>query len=173
MDIENSQKGLFKFVKHPMLRKALEVLFSSIPGAVVLFVFLLGTGVLNIYSNLSETNDVFAASYIPIICLLPVVVGIVGPLILEKVRDETRLSMRGSILVSFLSALLGSGISSLVLVITGIASPEFKPFGGAILDNLGQLPGLGAAFLVLVVACTILSIIGGAIIVVVLGRAEK
>ena len=173
MDVEDSQKGLFKFVKHPLLRKALEIIFSSIPGAAVLFVFLLGTGVLNIYSNLSQTNDVFAASYIPIICLLPVVVGIVGPLILEKVRGETRLSMRGSVLVSFFSAVLGSGIGSLVLVATGIASPEFKPFGAAILDNFGQLPGLGAAFVVLVAACTLLSVVGGALIVVVLGRAEK
>ncbi|MFH1306312.1 MAG: hypothetical protein ABIH83_01485 [Candidatus Micrarchaeota archaeon] len=161
-------KGLFKFISNNLLRAVIEVIFSSIPGAAIFFIFILGTGILNIYTNIGGANNVFAATYLPVICVLPIVIGIIGSLILEKVRDDARLSLRASVLVSFVSALAGSFLGTIVLVISGLMG-GFMPFG-AILPGL---TGLVGAFIVLVAASTLLSTIGGALIVVLLKRAER
>ncbi|MFA5107983.1 MAG: hypothetical protein WC492_00405 [Candidatus Micrarchaeia archaeon] len=164
-------EGVFKFISNSTLRKSVEVLVSAIPGAVVLFLFILGTGILNIYTNLAAANEIFAATYLPVICLLPLVIGVIGPLILEKVRNATELSLRASVLTAFLSGFFGSFFGGLTLIIAGFA--EFKPFGGILSD---VLPGAGrmlfASFL-LVIISTVLSTLGGALIVILLKKAEK
>ena len=166
-----SSGGLFKFIQNSRLKKVVEVLFSSIPGAVVFFVFIIGTGILNIFSSSAGPNNIFAATYLPVVCILPIVIGVIGPLILEKVRESSSLSLRASVLVSFISALFGSFLGALVLMITGLVGEGFKPFGGVFDSVLGGAPGLVAAFLIIVAISTVLSTIGGAIIVFLLNRA--
>lgn len=162
--------GLFKFIPNPILKKAVEVLFSSIPGGAIFFVFIIATGILNIFSSSAGPNNIFAATYLPVVCILPIVIGVIGPLILEKVRDRHTLSLRGSVAVSFVSAFFGSFLGALTLLITGLVGEGFRPFGGVFEPILGT-PGLIVAFLLIVAISTVLSTIGGAIIVVLLNRA--
>lgn len=164
-------RQFFSFIRQPLLRKIVEIIISAIPGALIFFIFLVGTGALNIFSNLSPegTNGVFAATYVPVICILPFVVGVIGPLVLERIRGETRLSMKSSVIVSFLSGFFGSVLGALVLVISSLATSNLKPFGEFITDPLY----LAGAFIALVVVTSILSTIGGALIVVLLNKVEK
>ena len=162
--------GIFKFIPHPLLKRAVEILFSSIPGAAIFFVFIIATGMLNIFSSSAGPNNIFAATYLPVVCILPIVVGVIGPLILEKVRSAQSLSLHGSVLVSFISAFTGSFFGALALLITGLVGSNFKPFGGIFEPVLGP-PGMFVGFLLIVIISTVLSTIGGAIIVVLLNRA--
>ncbi|MFH0927825.1 MAG: hypothetical protein V1822_04570 [Candidatus Micrarchaeota archaeon] len=166
----NTGTGIFKFIANSTLRKMVEVVFSSLPGTVIFFVFIIGTGLLNIFSSQAGPNNIFAATYLPVVCILPIIIGVIGPLVLERVRSSSSLSLRGSVLVSFISAFIGSFLGSLVLLISGIVSDSFKPFGGIFEPVLGT-PGLFVGFLLIVGISTILSTVGGAVIVVLLNRA--
>lgn len=161
-----ANSGFFSFIPHPLAKKAVEIIASAIPGALILFIFIAGTSALNIFSYASSKNDVFAATYIPVVCLLPLVVGVIGPLVLERVRGETRLFMKSSVLVSFLSGFFGSLISALALVISSLLSADFKPFGDFVSDPLT----IAGAAILLVIISSILSTIGGALIVAFLNR---
>ncbi len=162
--------GLFGFIQNLILRKIIEVLFSSIPGAIIFFVFIIATGILNILSTSGTENNIFALTYIPVVCVLPIVIGVIGPLILEKVRSNPTLSLRASVLVSFISAFVGSFFGAFALAITGVVSEGFSPFGGLLEPVLGA-PGLLLAMVLIVFISTILSTIGGALITVLLNRA--
>lgn len=162
--------GLFRFIKDARIKKVVEVLFSSIPGGVIFLVFIIGTGILNILSSSAGPNNVFAATYLPVVCILPIVVGVIGPLVLEKVRNSQTLSIRGSVLVSFISALTGSFVGSFLLVISGLVGDGFRPFGGVLEPFLGT-PGLFVALILIVGVSTFLSTLGGALIAILLNRA--
>lgn len=160
--------GIFKFIQNKMLRSIVEVVVSAIPGGAIFLFFVLGTGFINIYTNIDKANNIFAATYIPVICVLPLVIGILGPLILERVRQTPTMSLRASIAVSFLSAFAGSFLGAVALLIAGVADAGLKPFGSMIPGFAGLVGG----FIVLVAVSTLLSTIGGALIVILLKRAE-
>lgn len=158
-------KSVLSFIPAGMPRDLSEIFVSGIPGAFVLALFILGTAVLNIIFG--SNSPLFAATYLPVVCLLPLVVGIVAPLVLERVRGVDVLSLRRSIAASFLSGMLGSLLGAFLLIISGVAVPSAKPFGSA----LTGLPTELVLVLVLVFISTVLSAIGGAILVMFLSRA--
>ncbi len=160
-------RSMLKFLPAGIVRDGCEIVLSGIPGAVILAIFIIGTSVLNIYTNLSGPNSWFAATYVPVVCLLPLVVGIVAPLVLERIRGIEMLTLRRSVVASCLSGLLGSLLGSLGLLISGFAVANSKPFGSA----LTGLPLMVVLVLVLVFISTLLSAIGGAILVLFLSRA--
>jgi len=163
--------GVFGFISNSLLRKIIEVLVSSIPGSIVFFIFIVATGILNIFSSSGGESNIFTLTYIPVVCVLPIVIGVIGPLILEKIRANQNLSLRASVLVSFLSSLAGSFFGAFALVLTGLVGEGFNPFGGLLDPIIGGAPGLLIAMVLIVFISTILSTIGGALITVLLNRA--
>jgi len=157
--------GLFWFLPFGPLRDAAEIALASLPGAAMLILFILVVGALTINFN---TNG-FAASYIPVVCLLPLVVGIVTPLVLERIRGEHRISLRRAILCSCSSGLFGSFFASAALILLGVLNPTFKPFGPSV---SGLLP-LVFLFVLIVGISTALSAAGGAILVIFIQKVSK
>jgi hypothetical protein len=168
---EKKRVSPLKFIPDGMPRRLAEALLSSIPGMVILCVAIFLVGILNAYQNLGDAkNDSFVLVYIPIICLLPVVVGVIGPLILERIRNIQRLSLKQGVLSSFLSGFVGSTIGAIILLTSGVVSGTIKPFGVAISSSIpAQLLFVG----VLILLSTFLSVIGAALITVVLNKAEE
>ncbi|MFN3910299.1 MAG: hypothetical protein ACK4J0_03665 [Candidatus Anstonellaceae archaeon] len=164
---------IFKGIKNNFLRAILEVLVSSIPGTLLLTFFILLIGVLNIYFNLSEANDVSIFFYFPVICILPVIIGILAPLVLEKVQAAKFFDMKLSVAVAFLSSLLGSLIPSIILLILGFGFENFKPFGVAIQNFLPTPIGLIVASFILVFSSVFLAVLGSILYVFIINRIEK
>lgn len=162
--------GVFKSISNDFLRSVIEVLVSCIMGGAILFIFILGAGLLNVTANINQANDLITATYLPIVCILPLVVGVIGPLVLEKVRNEDSLSLKGGALVSFLSALGGSFLGAFVLFGFGLIT-DFKPVGDS-LDGFG-VPAYFIVSIVLMAVTSVLSTIGGILIVMLLNRAES
>lgn len=157
--------GLFWFLPFGPLRDAAEILLASLPGAAMLALFILIVGGLTINFN----SNGFAASYIPVVCLLPLVVGIVTPLVLERIRGEHRISLRRAMICSCASGLSGSFFASAILILLGIFNPSFKPFGPSV---GGALPLL-FLFALIVGISTALAAAGGAVLVIFIQKVSK
>ena len=56
---QKQQKSLFEFIPAGKLRSLVEIIVSSLPGAIILGASVFLTGVFNIYKNLSEPNNAF------------------------------------------------------------------------------------------------------------------
>ncbi len=159
----------FEFIRNPKVRSIVEVVAAALPGAVVLGSSIFLTGAFNIYKNLSEPNNAFVIIYIPIICLLPVAVGALGPLFLDRLREATRTPVKGSVAAATVSGLLGSVAGASILFVTGLALSDLKPFGVTLDSNLlAQL----VFMLAVIILSTVLSAIGGALMAVILSRSE-
>ncbi len=157
--------GLLWFLHRGALRSALEIALSALPGAAIISVFLLAVGGLTINFN---TNG-FAASYIPVVCLLPVVLGIISPLILERIKGEEHVSLKSGILSAALSGFAGSAGGVLILLIFGMLNSSARPFGPSVVGLPYQL----ALEFFVVLLSTALSAAGGAILVVFIQKSSK
>jgi hypothetical protein len=165
--------GLFKKIKEPWLRAALEVIVSSLPGAIILAFFILLIGVLNIFFNISEANDLFIFLYVPVVCILPLIVGILAPLILEKIQDSSSFNLKLSIIVAFLSSFVGSFLASFLLLIVGFSLQDFKPFGLSIQTLIPHPFGLFVASFILVFSSVILALLACVFFVFFINKMEK
>lgn len=156
---------VFSFVPYGIMRDAVELLASALPGAIILFLFMVGVGIPTILTN----SNWFAAPYIPVTCLLPLVVGMVSPLVLEWARATSLVSLRRGIACSLLSGLIGSILSVIVLFATSAISGLFNMFGPSASGLLPQLV-LSVAIIAL---STALSTVGGAVLVLFIQRAPS
>lgn len=165
-----ASKSWLRFLPAGPLRSGGEVLLSSFPGTLVLAVLLVFSGALNIFENLSRATNLYAPVFLPVVCLLPFVVGVMGPLVLERVRGVDALSLKRSILTSALSGASGSAIGVFALLALGVAGPGFKPFGAALSSSplYFLFFGLFSIFI-----STLLCAIGGATLVAFLSRLDK
>lgn len=163
-------KSWLRFLPAGLMRDAGEILLAAIPGIILLTLLILAVGLLNIFqSGGTNPTDWFAPVYIPVVCLLPLVVGIISSLLLERVRGVDTLSLKRSALTAAFSGLVGSVLGLLLLVISGLISPSLKPFGRSLSDPLIEIAIL---FLVALIS-TVLSAIGSIVLVIFLSRAEK
>ncbi|MFH1095683.1 MAG: hypothetical protein V1728_05695 [Candidatus Micrarchaeota archaeon] len=160
---------LFEFIRNQKIRSVAEVVASALPGAIVLGSSIFLTGAFNIYKNLGEPHNAFVVIYIPIICLLPVAVGALGPLFLDRIRNAIHTPMKGSVAAATVSGLLGSAAGAAILFVTGLALSDLKPFGVTLDSNLlAQM----VFMLSIIVISTALSALGGALMAVILSRSE-
>lgn len=164
---------IFKGIKNNKIRTLMEVLVSSIPGTILLAFFIFLIGILNIYFNLSEANDISVFFYFPVICILPIVIGVLAPLILEKVQATKHFNMKLSVIVAFISSLMGSFIPSIILIIIGFGFSDFKPFGVAIQNFLPNQIGVIVASFILVFSSIFLAVLGSSIYVFIINKIEK
>jgi uncharacterized membrane protein YeaQ/YmgE (transglycosylase-associated protein family) len=167
------KEGIFSKIKNKTLKTSLEVLASSLVGAIILCVFLLLIGVLNITFNLSGANDLFALLYIPVVCILPLIIGVLSPLALEKIRGDENIEKKLGLISAFLAGLIGSMAASIILMMIGFAfSDQFHPFG-SLISSLPFGSGLVAASFVIIFSSSILALIGAGLFIVIITKLEK
>ncbi len=152
------------FLPAGLPRQGGEVLLASIPGALLQFFFVLVVAGLNIGLGGDGT---LALVYLPVVCLLPLVVGTLSTLVYERIKGVRSAALRGSVLTAALSGLAGSLLGALIIIITGFA--RFKPLGSALAD---PVMSVGVALLMVAVS-TFLAILGSAIAVGVLNKMER
>jgi len=168
-----SKEGIFNKIKNKTLRTSLEVISSSLVGGIILSVFLLLIGVLNITFNLSGANDLFALLYIPVVCILPLIIGVLSPLVLEKIRGEENINKKLGLVSAFLAGLIGSASAAIILMLIGFGfSNQVYPFG-FLISSLPFGSGLIAASLVIILSSSMLALIGAGLFIVIMSKLEK
>jgi hypothetical protein len=156
---EKEVESMLSFIPAGLGRSVAEYLVALIPGSVLLFVFYLAaeSGVLFLGSGKS---DLLAASFIPVICILPVLCGVVATLVLEKLRKKPLTLQRGAT-VGAAAGLAGALVSVLMLAVIALLFSDKYP--------LGETVGKGILFyvvlLVVLVIETVLGALGGALVV--------
>ena len=167
---ENSVKNeIFGSIQNNTARTIAQVVLVALPGTIVLGSSIFLTGALNIYKNLNEPSNTLVIMYAPIACLLPMAVGSLAPLFLDRIKISSRASLKASIIAAMISGFLGSLFGSFTLLASGLALGNFKPFG-VTLD--ASMPAQIVFSLTLVIISTILAMIGGALMVAIMKKTE-
>ncbi len=174
VSVENAKsasepKPVLSFLPAGLVRTLAEVLVTSIPGAILQFFFIIAAAGLNIWSSSGTSSDgMYALVYLPVVCLLPLVVGTVSTLVYERVRGMHGLHLKGSVLSSAMAGMLGSIFGALVIIIAGLAM-NVHPLGSAVKDPIILV---GISILIIVIS-TVLSGLGALIVSGVLNKMEK
>lgn len=150
----SEERSMLSFVPAGLARSIAEYVAASVPGAALLFAFF----VLALIAKLAIKNDLLAFAFLPVICIMPVLSGAVSTLVLEKIRSKPLTLQRGAT-VGAASGLSGSLLSA-VLLGAGSLANFVQPFGSGITGIL-----LAAALLAIVAIDTLLSALGGALVV--------
>ncbi|MEM4633836.1 MAG: hypothetical protein QW275_01645 [Candidatus Anstonellaceae archaeon] len=146
------KKPMLHFIQEGMPRIIAEYTLSIIPGAILLFAFFIAAEA----TVAVFRRDVMAVTFLPVICILPLLSGVVSALVLEKVRNR-EVSMRAGAIAGGLSAFAGSLASSFVLLALDLAI-RLHPFGSGITGIL-----LFFVLAVVVAMDTVLGALGGAL----------
>jgi hypothetical protein len=154
---------VFTFLPPGMPRDIAEIIASSIPGAAILVFFMLAVGAPTVITN----SNWFAAPYIPVTCLLPIVIGMIAPLALEWVRAVHGVSLRRGVVCSFLSGLVGSVIGVAAIFALSAVTGSYNPFGPSV---TGMAPQAGVSILIIVLSSS-LSAVGGAVLMLFIKKA--
>ena len=154
---------VFSFVPFGIARDLVEVVAASVPGAAILFFFMFAVGVPTILTN----SNWFAAPYIPVTCLLPLVVGMVSPLALEWLRASAPVSLKKGVLCSLLSGLAGSTLSVASIFIASMLAGSNNPFG----PSIKGLPMQFVVSVAIIGLAAALSTVGGAVLMLFIKKA--
>lgn len=154
---------VFSILPFGIVRDSVEILASSVPGAAILFIFMVAVGIPTVYTN----SNWFAAPYIPVTCLLPIVVGMISPLALEWVRAAAAVSLRRGVACSLLSGLFGSMLSVTVIFTVSVVNGTYNPFGPAV----GGLVSQAVVSVMIICLATALSAVGGAVLMLFIKKA--
>ncbi|VVB98964.1 Uncharacterised protein [uncultured archaeon] len=145
--------SMLSFIPKGMPRSIAEYLVASIPGALLLFAFFVASEAV-----VAFVDPNLAITFIPVICVVPILAGAVSTLILEKVRSKPLTFKRGA-LIGALAGLDGALISAILLAILSLALHK-EPFGTMLTGALVYL-----VLLVVVVLDAVLGALGGVIVV--------
>lgn len=166
----NGPKPMLSFIPAGVPRKIAEVLVAAVPGALLQFVFIVSAAGLNIWSTGSNPNEgTYALVYLPVVCLLPAVVGAISTLMYERVQGAQSAHVKGSMLTAAWAALIGTLLGAVVIIISSMAVKGAKPMGAWMTDPV-MIIGLSLA---MVVVSTVLAAVGAAIVSGVLNKMEK
>ncbi|GEM_PF-2844912 len=147
---------VFSFVPFGIGRDAVEVAAAAVPGAAILFFFMFAVGVPTILTN----SNWFAAPYIPVTCLLPLVIGMISPLALEWLKASAAISLKKGVLCSFISGLFGSTLSVAAIFAASMLAGTNNPYG----PSIKGLPILFMVSVAIIGLATALAAAGGAIL---------
>lgn len=148
------ETSILSFVPAGIPRSIAEYFVAALLGAVLLFAFF----VLAEIANFAVQGGLLAAAFLPVICVMPIISGVVSTLVLEKLRSKPLTLKRGA-LVGAAAGLSGSLLSA-VLLLAGSFLGQVHPFTAAVTGLL-----LAAALLVVVVIDAALGALGGALVV--------
>ena len=178
MAATSSESARTSGTNHPLLvflpagpaRSAGEIIASAIPGGVLQFVFIVAAAGLNIWGAQSAGNELYAAVYLPVVCLLPLVVGAISALVLERVQGTSTLHVKGGMISAAVAGLVGGLIGGIVIMATGLLKiGGGKPLGASFVD----VTYLVALPLVMAVVAMVMAAIGAALATVIVSRLEK
>lgn len=148
------QESMVSFVPAGMARSMVEYLAALIPGAILLFAFFLAAEAALLFIG----GDLLSIAFLPVICIMPILTGVVSTLLLEKLRKKPLTLQRGA-MVGAAAAFFGALLSALVLALVNIF--VHKPPLGSFVTGF-----VVYAVLLLVVAIdTVLGALGGALVV--------
>jgi hypothetical protein len=137
-----------------MLRSIAEYLAASLPGAALLFAFF----ALAEIANWVIKGGLVVVAFLPVICIMPILSGVVSTLALEKIRGKPLTLQRGA-MVGAAAGLSGSLLSAVLLLALALVN-VIQPFGSGITGIL-----LAAALLAIVLMDALLGALGGALVV--------
>ena len=152
------QESLLSFVPAGTARSVAEYIAAMIPGAILLFAFFLAAEAAMIFIG-QGTSSMLSFAFLPVICIMPVLSGVVSTLILEKLRKKPLTMQRGA-MVGAAAGLAGALVSAVMLGLLHLFTRYKTPLGITI-------PGifLLVALLVIVVIDAVLGALGGALVV--------
>jgi hypothetical protein len=142
------------FIPAGVPRSIAEYVISAIPGALLLFGFFLASESAVVFLG----GNTMAVTFLPVICLMPLLSGAISSLVLEKIRSKLITYQRGALVGAF-SGFVGSLVSVLLLMAVFLLGK--KPFG-TVLDST---PLVVAALFIIIAMDTLLAALGGAIAV--------
>jgi hypothetical protein len=152
---QEDEESFFSFVPAGIFRSIVEYIAALLPGAILLFAFFVAAEALVLFL---PGGDLISASFLPVICIMPVLAGVVSTLALEKIRSKA-LSMQRGAMVGAAAGLIGGVISVLMMAVIAIFFKKL-PFGEGISGILFYVILLVVVFLEAVLAA-----LGGALVV--------
>ena len=146
---------MLSFLPAGKIRNIAEHIIAAIVGALLLFLFFMASELAVLFM---PDTPLMPITFIPVICLLPVLAGALATIVFEKLRKAPMGIKRGA-LVGALAGFFGSFVSSMLLLTLAILNKN--PLGEALSSTL-------MVVLVLFVTIgldTLLAAIGGALVV--------
>ncbi|MCX6769062.1 MAG: hypothetical protein NT051_00060 [Candidatus Micrarchaeota archaeon] len=148
----SSSSSKLSFVPYGLPRSIAEYLASVIPGAILLLAFFVASESTVLFIDGSS----MVVTFLPVICLMPILSGVVSALVLEKIRSKPITFKRGA-LVGAAAGMLGAFLASLLILTVHLIGK--KPFG----TMIDTLPMVLAADVVIILIDTVLAALGGAL----------
>jgi len=152
---KQGEDSMLKFIPAGMPRIAAEYAISIIVGAVLFFAFFFAAEALML---LNIGGDIMAITFLPVICLLPMLCGAISVLALEKLCNKP-VAFKSGAAVAASAGLLGALVSAVFSF--SLTFMKMKPFGSVIAGTLM----VAVALIVMVGLVAVLSALGGAIAV--------
>jgi hypothetical protein len=145
---------MFSFVPAGLPRSIAEYAVSMLAGAILLFAFFVASESAVLFLG----GNTMVVTFLPVVCLMPLLTGVVSALALEKIRSKPMNFQRGA-LVGAAAGFGGTLLSSLMIVLVKLMGQ--KPFG-TVIDSLLMV---GVASIAVVFMGTLLAALGGALAV--------
>ena len=152
---KEEDESLLSFIPKGMPRSIAEYLAALLPGSILLFSFFLAAEVAVVFL---PGGDLLAAAFLPVICIMPLLCGVVSALVLEKLRKKPLTIQRGA-MVGAAAGLIGALVSVILLAVVALVFKKYA-FGTALVGILFYL-----VLLVVLAIETILGALGGAALV--------
>ncbi|HIH19052.1 TPA: hypothetical protein HA225_03670 [Candidatus Micrarchaeota archaeon] len=160
---KEEEESMLSFVPKGMPRSIAEYLAALLPGSILLFAFFVAAEVAVIF--LGEGNgNLLALSFLPVICIMPILSGVVSTLVLEKVRNK-QLSVKRGAMVGAAAGFVGAFVSVILLSAVALFADKYA-FGSALTGVFFYV-----ALLPIIAVETVLGALGGAAVVKVIKEA--
>jgi hypothetical protein len=146
---------VLSFLPAGKARSAVEHLAAACVGALLLFLFFMASEVAVLFM---PDTPLMPVTFVPVICLLPVLAGALAAIVFEKLR-KAQIGIRRGALVGAIAGFFGSAFSAFILLALSLLGRP--PFGEALSSTLI----VAAVLLISVAIDTILAALGGALVV--------
>lgn len=152
---QKEEESLLSFVPKGIARSIAEYIAALLPGSILLFAFFVAAEVAVLFL---PGGDLLAASFLPVICIMPLLSGVVSTLVLEKLRNKQLTIQRGA-MVGAAAGFIGAAVSVVMLAAAALLFQKYafgSAFGGILFYVI---------LLVVLALETILGAVGGAAVV--------
>ena len=146
---------MLSFLPAGRIRSVAEHLVAAKVGGLLLFLFFMASELAVLF--MSDT-PLMSITFVPVICLLPVLAGALAAIVFEKLRKVQPGIKRGAA-VGTLAGFCGSMMSAIILSILALLGKQ--PLGSSLSSPVMAI----AVLLISVVIDTILAALGGALVV--------
>ena len=153
---KEDEASMLSSVPKGMPRSIAEYLVALLPGSILLFAFFFAAEVAVLFL---PGGDLLSAAFLPVICIMPILSGVVSTLLLEKLRSKPLTMQRGA-MVGAAAGLVGALVSVAMLAIGNMLASQHPPFGSMLTGIVFYI-----ALLAILPIETVLGALGGAAVV--------